>query len=363
MYIKRKGITTVLIKLTALLCTILSVICFSIRLPSVIKGKEDKIELLAAEFILPNADTPTFNQEIDKNTKVEQTKKIPNPPDTESSTTLETKEENAEDHEGENKYNIIEKQFSESGTNYENFYVKNKTGYDLNIGEELSKRPDINFKKDGSPQVLIVHTHTSEAYMEKDLGFFYESFYPRSTDYEKNVTRVGNAIAERLKQNGIETIHDLTYHDTPSYNGSYSRSAGTIKNIIEAHPSIQVVLDIHRDSIGNNETGKIKPTFYFNGQKFAQIMIVSGCDLDGSMDFPDWEYNLRFGLRVQKTAETMYPGMTRPMSFDEYRYNMNLTHGSLLIEVGTDANTLDEAVRSGSLLGNVLTNVLNNLDG
>lgn len=360
MYIERKGITTVLIKLTALICTILSVICFLIRLPSVVKGKEDKIELLAAEFILPNTDKTTFNQEIDKNIKIEQTKRIPDPPDTPSLTDIKTKEEPA-DHEGENKYNIIEKQFSGGGMSYENFYVKNNTGYNLNIGEELSKRPDINLKKDGTPQVLIVHTHTSEAYMEKDLGFFYESFYPRSTDYEKNVTRVGNAIAKRLKQNGIETIHDLTYHDTPSYNGSYSRSAATIKNTLEAHPSIQVVLDIHRDSIGNNETGKVKPTFCINGQKFAQIMIVSGCDLDGSMNFPDWEHNLRFGLRIQKTAETMYPGMTRPMSFDEYRYNMNLTHGSLLIEVGTDANTLDEAVRSGDLLGNVLTSVLNNL--
>lgn len=361
MFNKRKGnIPNIPIKIIALLCSILSVICFSIRLFSVVKGKKENIELFAAEFILPDADKASLQQEMKKTSKPNNKTKISSSSEFENSTSSEPKDEN-NNHENENKYNIIESQFSEGGIGYDNFYVKNSTGYDLNIGEELSKKPDINFKKDGSPQVLIVHTHTSESYMENDLGFYYESFYPRSTDNEKNVVKVGNAISNKLKENGIETIHDTTYHDIPSYNGSYSRSSATINNILEAHPSIQVVLDIHRDSIGNNENGKVKPTFKVNGQKAAQIMVVSGCDLDGSMDFPDWEYNLRFALRVQKVAETLYPGMTRPMSFGEFRYNMNITHGSLLIEIGTDANTLDEAVRTGGYLGNVLTNVLNDL--
>lgn len=363
MFNKRKGnISNTPIKIAALLCSILSIICFSIRLPSVIKGKEENIELFAAGFILPNADRPALQQESKKSAKVNHGIKPFNPTESEDSLSSDTEVDNDNNYEGENKYNIIESQFGEGGIGYDNFYVKNGTDYNLNIGEELSKRPDINFKKDGSPQVLIVHTHTSESYMEKDLGFYYESFYPRSTNYEKNVVKVGNAISDKLKENGIETIHNTTYHDVPSYNGSYSRSAVTINNILETHPSIQVVLDIHRDSIGNNESGKVKPTFKVNGQKAAQIMVVSGCDLDGSMDFPDWEYNLRFALRVQQAAETLYPGMTRPMSFGEFRYNMNITHGSLLIEIGTDANTLDEAVRTGGYLGNVLTNVLNNLE-
>lgn len=260
-------------------------------------------------------------------------------------------------NDGENTFKIIESHFGDSGIKYENFYVNNKSGLDLNIAEELSKRPDINIKKDGTPQVLIYHTHTCESFMDKDQGFYYESFYPRTEDKRYNVVRVGDAICESLKKAGIASIHDTTCHDSPSFSGSYKRSAETIDRNLAKYPSIQVTIDIHRDTIGNNERGKIKPTFKVGGKKAAQIMIMSGCDLDGSMDFPDWEYNLRFALRLQKSAETLYPGMTRSLFFGPVKYNMNKTHASLLIEVGTEVNTLNEAVYTGVLLGKVLENV------
>ena len=160
-----------------------------------------------------------------------------------------------------------------------------------------------------------------------------------------------------VKKAGILSIHDTTCHDSPSFSGSYKRSAETIEKNLAKYPSIQVTIDIHRDTIGNNERGKIKPTFKVGNRKAAQIMIMSGCDLDGSMEFPDWEYNLRFALRLQRSAETMYPGMTRSLFFGPVKYNMNKTHASLLIEVGTEVNTLNEAVYTGTLLGNVLENV------
>lgn len=260
-------------------------------------------------------------------------------------------------NDGENTFKIIESHFGDSGIKYENFYVNNKSGLDLNIAEELSKRPDINIKKDGTPQVLIYHTHTCESFMDKDQGFYYESFYPRTEDKRYNVVRVGDAICESLKKAGIVSIHDTTCHDSPSFSGSYKRSAETIDRNLAKYPSIQVTIDIHRDTIGNNERGKIKPTFKVGGKKAAQIMIMSGCDLDGSMEFPDWEYNLRFALRLQKSAETLYPGMTRSLFFGPVKYNMNKTHASLLIEVGTEVNTLNEAVYTGVLLGKVLENV------
>ena len=260
-------------------------------------------------------------------------------------------------NDGENTFKIIESHFGDSGIKYENFYFNNKSGLDLNIAEELSKRPDISIKKDGTPQVLIYHTHTCESFMDKDQGFYYESFYPRTEDKRYNVVRVGDAICESLKKAGIASIHDTTCHDSPSFSGSYKRSAETIDRNLAKYPSIQVTIDIHRDTIGNNERGKIKPTFKVGGKKAAQIMIMSGCDLDGSMDFPDWEYNLRFALRLQKSAETLYPGMTRSLFFGPVKYNMNKTHASLLIEVGTEVNTLNEAVYTGVLLGKVLENV------
>lgn len=197
--------------------------------------------------------------------------------------------------------------------------------------------------------------------MDKDQGFYYENFYPRTEDKRYSVVRVGDAICESLKKAGIGCIHDTTCHDSPSFSGSYKRSAETIDRNLAEYPSIQVTIDIHRDTIGNNERGKIKPTFKVNGKKAAQIMIMAGCDLDGSMNFPDWEYNLRFALRLQKASEKLYPGMTRSMFFGPVKYNMNKTHASLLIEVGTEVNTLNEAVYTGTLLGNALAKVFEGL--
>ena len=208
-----------------------------------------------------------------------------------------------------------------------------------------------------------MHTHTCEAYLDIDTGQYPESFYPRTTDERYSVVAVGDAITQTLNNAGIGTLHDKTIHDNPSYNGSYYRSEQTVKDDLAEYPGIQVVLDIHRDALGNNETGKTKPTFVVDGKKAAQIMIIAGCDDDGTWEFPDWEYNLRLALQIQQTAETMYPGMTRPMNFCPSQYNMHLTHGSLLIEVGTDANTIEEATYTGELLGNVLANVLNQLQG
>ncbi len=270
--------------------------------------------------------------------------------------------ENPEYHPpGEPTHKIIESQFSSSGTKFENFYIKNTTNQNINIGSELNKKPEINITKTNKPQVLIFHTHTSESYMNEDQGFFYESFYPRSLDSSKNITRVGKVIGDKLNENGITTIHDETYHDTPTYNGSYSRAAATIKKNLEKYPSIQVVIDIHRDSLGSKETGKIKPTFKYKDKKSAQLMIVSGCDPDNSLGFPNWEKNLRLALRVQKYCETMFPGLTRPLSFSKVKYNEHITPGSLLIEVGSDVNTLEEAINTGSMLGEALSKLLNDL--
>lgn len=263
--------------------------------------------------------------------------------------------------EGEAAYPINEVQIGPSGTQYENFSVKSTCQTQIDIGAELAKRPDVNIQKNGEPEVLIMHTHTCEAYLDIDTGQYPESFYPRTTDERYSVVAVGDVITQTLNNAGIGTIHDKTIHDNPSYNGSYYRSEQTVKDDLEKYPGIQVVLDIHRDALGNNETGKTKPTFVVNGKKAAQIMIIAGCDDDGTWEFPDWEYNLRLALQIQQTAETMYPGMTRPLSFCPSQYNMHLTHGSLLIEVGTDANTIEEATYTGELLGNVLASVLNQL--
>ena len=91
-------------------------------------------------------------------------------------------------------------------------------------------------------------------------------------------------------------------------------------------------------------------------------MIIAGCGTNGNLRYPNWEQNLSFALKIQREIETLYPGMTRPLLFTHARYNQHLTNGSILIEVGSDANTLEEAVYSGALIGIALARFLNNLE-
>ncbi|MGN0630372.1 MAG: stage II sporulation protein P [Ruminococcus sp.] len=222
--------------------------------------------------------------------------------------------------------------------------------------EESVLKPAFKISVNEKPQVLIMHTHTTETYEPYVRDCFDPSFNYRTTDSSKNVIAVGEAIAEKLRDAGIVTIHDETIHDYPSYTGAYERSAETVKAILEEYPSIKAVLDIHRDAIGT-DTSITQPIAEINGKEAAQVMIISGCD-DGTMDMPDYMFNFRFACRLQEQMEIMYPGLARPVLFDYRRYNQNLTKGSLLIEVGSHGNTLEQALYSGSLVGEALSEVL-----
>jgi stage II sporulation protein P len=328
-------------------------------------NNQEDVKTLAAISVFPNANMPyeiwNLSEKCDIKKNNDTKEEITADENTADITQTKTSDKDEESSTTSTVNKIVESQFGASGVRFNNFYVNNKTGIELDIGAELKKQPDVHIKKDNTPQVLIMHTHTSEAYMEKDQGFYSEDYCPRTTDCNLNVTRVGAEVARKLEESNIKVIHDKTFHDSPSYRGSYDRAEKTIKKNLVANPSIQVVLDLHRDSLGDKERGKIKPTFIYDGKKAAQIMILAGFDREGSDKFSEWEMNLRLALRLHQTAETLYPGMTRALYFNRMRYNMNLTHGSVLIEVGSDANTIDEAAYTGSMLGNVVAKVLDGL--
>lgn len=256
-------------------------------------------------------------------------------------------------------YPILEVDLTDGYTDYDNFSVNNSTDYSLDIEKMLSDKLGFDIKDTREVQVLIVHTHTCESYMNEDSNSYSQSFYPRTTDNNKNVYSVGEKIAQRLKANGIGVVHADIQHDSPSYDGAYSRSYDTIMSYLEKYSEIKVVLDIHRDSMTKDDNTKLKPVFEYNGKKGAQIMIMSGYD-PTLENFPTWKDNLTFALKLQSMCETMYPSMTRPLNFGNFTYNMNANNGSLLIEVGTDANSLQQAQYSGELLGNALSQVLQN---
>ncbi len=264
-----------------------------------------------------------------------------------------------EENAGKTKYPVNEITITEGNISYGNVQVKNNSSIDIDIEYELNSELGFETEDTDEPQVLIYHTHTCESFLTYDTGYFYEGFYPRTTDSTQNVCAVGEEIAKKLNAEGIVTIHDTTIHDSPSYSGAYNRSLETVNEYLEKYPSIKVVIDIHRDGIGT-DTEKSKPVFTVNGKKAAQIMILAGYQYDESLDFDDWEYNLRFALQIQSTAESMYPDMVRPLYFSDFMYNMNVNTGSLLIEIGAEANTLEEVRYSGYLLGDVLAEVLKN---
>ena len=239
---------------------------------------------------------------------------------------------------------------------YEHAMIKNCTTYGSEkILSVLKTKTELSLSTDSpeTPQVLIYHTHATEGYEPADRGYFDTAGTWRSTDLSENMASVGDVICAVLKENGIGVIHDTTLHDDPSYKGSYQRSAVTIKKHLKENPTIKICLDIHRDAIEPSETEIIKPTAVIDGKKAAQIMIISGCD-DGTMNMPNFFENLRFAAALADKMQELYPGLCRPVLFDYRKYNMDLSPGLLLIEIGATGNTLDEAKYSAELLANAL---------
>ncbi|MBQ2848361.1 MAG: stage II sporulation protein P [Clostridia bacterium] len=236
---------------------------------------------------------------------------------------------------------------------FENVRVKNTTETKtLNIEKVLSEPLELSVDK-SKPAVLIFHSHTSEGYEMIERDWYAQDYASRSNDENRNIVRVGTEIANYLTDLGYTVIHDKTIHDK-SYSDSYPSSRKTVEKHLEDHPEIQIVLDIHRDSITQNNGDKIKPVNTIGGKKAAQLMIITGAEEGKVTDFPDWEYNLRFALQLQKKCETMFPGLMRPVLFSQRKYNMDMTRFSLLIEMGSEANTLEEACYSGRMLAAAL---------
>lgn len=240
---------------------------------------------------------------------------------------------------------------------FENVRVKNTTETKtLNIEKVLSEPLELSVDK-SKPAVLIFHSHTSEGYEMIERDWYAQDYTLRSNDETRNIVRVGTEIADYLTKLGYTVIHDKTIHDK-SYSDSYPNSRKTIEKHLEEHPEIQIVLDIHRDSIMLNNGDKIKPVNTIGGKKAAQLMIITGAEEGKVEDFPDWEYNLRFALQLQKKCETMFPGLMRPVLFSQRKYNMDMTRFSLLIEMGSEANTLEEACYSGRMLAAALASLM-----
>ena len=227
------------------------------------------------------------------------------------------------------------------------------------IDAELSEPLELAPKADGRVEVLIMHTHATESYEGYDSEYYDTRNTWRSTDNNENMVAVGNVIEEELRKAGIGVVHDTQQFDYPSYNGSYDRAAVAVKEYLTQYPDIQLILDVHRDGIQRDTTTIVKPATEIDGEPAAQIMILCGSD----PGVGDWGENLRTAAAVTNLLESRYPTLTRPIYFSTGRYNMNLSGGTILLEFGSQANTLEEALTSARLTGQALGEWLQELAG
>lgn len=237
-------------------------------------------------------------------------------------------------------------------------YIKNSTGLSASEVKQIVKEaPAFRILADGTPEVLIMHSHATESYQPGIYDWYDKSAATRNTDETKNMCRVGEEIAKQLTEAGIGVIHDTTLHDYPQYNGSYERSAVTVKAYLKKYPTIKVVLDVHRDAIQPDDNTVIAPATTIDGKSCAQVMIISGAD-NGKLNMPKYKENLKFAAALQAQMEGDYPTLTRPVMFAYRKYNQDLTTGSLLLEMGSHGNSLDEAIYCGELVGKSLAKTL-----
>lgn len=238
-------------------------------------------------------------------------------------------------------------------TKYTNTYnsvqIKNESKYSLTQDMLNTEGVTINNKN-----VLIFHTHTCESYTPSETSKYNQTGNFRTTDLNFSVARVGTELQSYLKSYGYNVIHDKTYHDYPSYSGSYGNSLATVQNLLKVNKDFDVVIDIHRDAIADSTYA---PTVKIGDEYASQLMFVIGTNGSG-LEHDNWVQNLKFAIKVQEKANEMYPGLFKPMIVRNSRYNQNVSKAACIIEVGATGNTLEQSNNSMKYLAKVLSEVM-----
>ena len=195
-----------------------------------------------------------------------------------------------------------------------------------------------------APQVLIVHTHGSEAYTMPPGEEYEDTGSFRTADASVSVIRVGDELAKVLSGYGISVLHDRALYDDPEYNGAYYRAEDAIEAYMEKYPSIGFILDVHRDAL-EDKAGHQYKVVTREDPDCAQVSLVMGSSWEG------WQENLKFAVAVQQHLTERYPTLMRPLTLRNSDYNEYFTPGSLLVEIGAAGNSLDEALKAVRVFG------------
>lgn len=231
---------------------------------------------------------------------------------------------------------------------YRGVKIKNETSYDL-VNEDL----DCEKLKIDKSNIIIFHTHTCESYTSSSKYTYTPTGNFRTTDLNYSVVRVGDELTKYLKKYRLNVIHDKTYHDYPSYTGSYSRSLSTVREILK-NTDADLIIDLHRDAIGSYSS--YAPTVKIGEDECAQLMFVIGTD-GGKLKHPNWKSNLQFAIKLQEKANKEYPGLFKPIIVRNSRYNQHLGKAACIIEVGATGNKLEQCLNSMKYLSKIINEI------
>ena len=237
-----------------------------------------------------------------------------------------------------------------------NFYIVDSTTMigpeQLNVDDLLGRSMKID-QSTGGPKVLIFHTHSQETFVDSTPG-----------DTNTSIVGVGEYLTKLLNEKGIETIHDTGVYDIINgqldRSNAYENAEASIRPILEANPSVEVVIDLHRDGVAE-DTHLVTE---INGKPTAKIMYFNGLSrtrTNGDIAYlynPYIQDNLAFSLQMELASESNYPGFARHIYLGGYRYNLHLVPKSLLVEAGAQTNTVEEMMNAMEVLADTLHHVL-----
>lgn len=228
--------------------------------------------------------------------------------------------------------------------------VQSFCGYEADVPTWLEKPLQWDLQQEG-PTVLILHSHATESY--ENTENYQESSRYRTRDENYNVVSVGDALVQHLEVRGISALHDRRLHDYPSYSDAYNNSRTAAREHLEQYPSIQLVLDLHRDSVTDASGNQVRYTVETARGTAARLMLVVGTDA-GGLSHASWPENMSLAVKFHAQLEKLCPGICRPISFRSQRFNQDLSAGALLIEVGSAGNTRQEAMGAVEVLADAI---------
>ncbi len=238
------------------------------------------------------------------------------------------------------------------------FSLSNQTSYTPDIQGLLARKPESleNLTLSDKPLVLIIHTHATECYTSHN-NVYPQGEATRTDNTDQNVVRVGKQIKDTLCDFGINAIHCTDLHDKPSFINAYGESADTVRQYLEEYPEIRFVIDVHRDAIIKEDGESVRAVSDVASQDYAQLMFVVGTD-EGGYNHPAWQENLCLALHLQRSINEACPDLCRSINLRPVPFNQQLSSGYILLEAGTCANTLEQALFSAEVFASRLAKLI-----